>query len=96
MYLNGHMSGLEPTITVHRLAVEPERCPVKQVLRRMHPDLTNKVDTEVHKLLQDGFVREVQHPVWLANVVPAKKRKGKFEFASTSGTQMKLVSKRTP
>lgn len=32
---------------------------------------------EVNKLLTTGFIREVEYPLWLANVVMEKKSNGK-------------------
>jgi hypothetical protein len=32
---------------------------------------------EVHRLLDAGFIREVQYPSWLVNVVMVKKKNGK-------------------
>jgi hypothetical protein len=34
--------------------------------------------TEVRRLLNVGFIREVTYPVWLANVVVVKKKNGKW------------------
>lgn len=40
----------------------------------MHPDLAAKVVAEVDKLVKTDFVRGVKYPVWLANIVPFKKK----------------------
>ena len=36
------------------------------------------IEAEVNKLEQVGFIREVQFPKWIANIVPVKKKNGKF------------------
>lgn len=36
--------------------------------------------TEVHKLVEDNFVREVAYPKWLANLVFVKKSNGKYHM----------------
>lgn len=41
----------------------------------MHPYLAAKVEAEVDKLVNIGFVREVKYPIWLAKVVLVKKKK---------------------
>lgn len=40
----------------------------------MHLDLATKVEAGIDKLVNIGFVREVVHPIWLANVVQVKKK----------------------
>lgn len=50
-------------ISMHHLAIEPNRCPVKQVHKSMHPDLASKFEAKVDKLVTANFVREVQYPV---------------------------------
>ena len=35
---------------------------------------------ETKKLLDVGFIREVTHPEWVANVVPVKKVNGKYRM----------------
>lgn len=68
------MSRLDPAVAMHRLAIEPEKRPVKQAPRRMHPDLAAKVEAEVDRLIMAKFIWEVQYQVWLANIVPVKKK----------------------
>lgn len=46
------MPGFAPTVVMHRLAIEAERCPMKQVSRRMHPDLFAKLEIKVDKLVK--------------------------------------------
>jgi hypothetical protein len=41
------MPGLDPEIVVHRLPLKPECPPVKQKLRRTHPDMAFKIKEEV-------------------------------------------------
>ena len=36
------------------------------------------IETEVHKLIECGFIREEQHPDWVANIVPVFKKNGKI------------------
>jgi hypothetical protein len=35
---------------------------------------------ELARLLAAGFIREVQHPEWLTNLVPVKKKNGKWRM----------------
>lgn len=39
----------------------------------MHPNLAAKVKDGEDKMVRAGFIREVQYPTWLANIVPVKR-----------------------
>lgn len=70
------MPGLDPKVVVHKLAVSRSLHPVKQGQRCMRQELQEKVEEEVRKLIKVGFIREVQYPTWIANIVPVKKKSG--------------------
>ena len=36
------------------------------------------IEAEVHKLIACGFIREEQHPDWVANIFPVLKKNGKI------------------
>jgi len=63
------MPGIDPSIIVHRLNVDPSSRPVKQKRRTFTPERNQAIAEEVSKLLAAGFIREVDYPEWLANVV---------------------------
>jgi hypothetical protein len=65
---------------VHRLMVDPSHRPVKQRRRSFAPEWNQAVAEEMQKLLQAGFIREVDYPEWLANVVLVKKTTGKWRM----------------
>ena len=75
------MPGLDPQVAMHRLNIKPDVKPVKQQQRRFRPNIMEAIEAEVHKLIACGFIREEQHPDWVANIVPVLKRTGKYEFA---------------
>ena len=50
---------------------------IKQKLRRMKPKWTFKIKEEVEKYYNVGFLRVVDYPDWLANVVSVPKKDGK-------------------
>lgn len=66
------MPGLDPNVAVHWLAIDPAQ-PIKQHPRKARHDIANKIEGEVEKLLKARFIREVQYPKWLANIVPVQK-----------------------
>ena len=53
---------------------------MKQKLRRIHLERSSIVKAKVEKLLVAGFIREVQYPKWLANVVVVPKKNGKWRI----------------
>ena len=71
------MPGLDPTIVQHHLPILPHARPVKQKLRRLHPQWSLQVKEEIQKQLSVGFLSVVEYPEWLANVVPVPKKDGK-------------------
>jgi hypothetical protein len=60
----------------HRLEVNKTARPIKQKLRRFAKDRKQAIEVEVCKVLDAGFIRECQHPVWLANPVLVPKKTG--------------------
>ncbi|KAI5397125.1 hypothetical protein KIW84_063088 [Lathyrus oleraceus] len=50
------MPGLDSDIVEHRLPLKPECPPVKQKLRRMHPDMAVKIKEEVQKQIDADFL----------------------------------------
>ena len=72
------MPGIHPSVASHRLNILPSSRPVRQKARRFHPDRHKIIQDEVDKLLDVGFIREVEHSEWLTNVVVVPKKEGKW------------------
>ena len=72
------MVKISPTVASHRLNLLPTAKPVRQRVRRFHPDRHQIIQSEVDNLLAAGFIREVKYPEWLANVVVVPKKGGKW------------------
>jgi hypothetical protein len=53
---------------------------VKQPLRRFDEEKCRAIGEEIHKLMAAGFIKEVFHPEWLANLVLVKKKGGKWRM----------------
>jgi hypothetical protein len=51
-----------------------------QRLRRFDEEKRRSIGEELRKLLEAGFIKEVFHPTWLANLVLVKKKNGKFRM----------------
>jgi len=68
------MPGLDPQVAMHCLNINPDAKPVKQQQRRFCPEIMEAVQSEVKKLIDSGFIREEQHPYWVANSIPVTKK----------------------
>ncbi|KAL0420322.1 UNVERIFIED_CONTAM: Transposon Tf2-12 polyprotein [Sesamum latifolium] len=68
------MPGLDPKVAVHHLSVRKGARPVKQGQRRFRPELILLIETEVNKLIEVGFIREVKYPMWTSSIVPVRKK----------------------
>ena len=71
------MPGINPSVITHRLNVSPSFEPMRQKKRVFAPKRDNAIKDEVQKLIVAKFIREVNYPDWLANVVMVKKANGK-------------------
>uniref|UniRef100_A0A2N9HYM4 Integrase catalytic domain-containing protein n=1 Tax=Fagus sylvatica TaxID=28930 RepID=A0A2N9HYM4_FAGSY len=72
------MSGIDPKLVAHSLNVEPGTRPVVQPMRTFHLEVEAQITQEVKKLLLAGFIKPIQHPRWLSNIVPVKKKNGQI------------------
>uniref|UniRef100_A0A2N9INS0 RNA-directed DNA polymerase n=1 Tax=Fagus sylvatica TaxID=28930 RepID=A0A2N9INS0_FAGSY len=70
--------GIDPKLVAHSLNVEPGTKPVVQPMRTFHPEVEAQITQEVKKLLSAGFIKPIQHPRWLSNIVPVKKKNGQI------------------
>ncbi|XP_074336006.1 uncharacterized protein LOC141673172 [Apium graveolens] len=74
------MHGIDPNLITHRLNIDPTRKVVKQKKRTYAPDRLEAIKQEVEKLLEAGFIEEVQFPEWLASPIMVKKANGKWRM----------------
>lgn len=56
------MIGLDTDIVEHQFPLRPECPPVKQKLRRTHPDMAQKIKEEVQKQINAGFLVTSTNP----------------------------------
>ena len=77
-WTHADMTGISHTHTSHRLNVAPSAKPVRQKVRRFHPNRNLVIQTEVDNLLHNGFIRAVKYPEWLANMVVISKKGNKW------------------
>ena len=74
------MSGIDPSIMVHKLNVSSSFPLVRQKKRVFAQEQDKVIAKEVQKLLEADFIREVYYSDWLVNVVMVKKAKGKWRM----------------
>jgi len=72
------MPGFDPLVAMHRLNINSDVKPVKQQQWWFRPEIMEAIQLEVKKLIDSGFIREEQHPDWVANIVPVTKKNGKI------------------
>jgi hypothetical protein len=69
-------------IIEHKLQVSSSARPRKQSLRKMSDKKVVAIKAEVQRLLDAEFIREVDYPSWLANVIMVKKKNGKWRMCT--------------
>ena len=74
------MPWIDIDIVQHYIPIDPTMKSVEQKLRRIKPEWTLKIKEEVEKQYNAGFLRVVNYPEWLANVVPVPKKYGKVKM----------------
>ena len=72
--------GVDPQVASNSLNILLGSKPVVQKKRKFAYKRQNLIAEETKKLLDAGFIREVSHPEWLANVVLVKKANGKYRM----------------
>ncbi|RDX90076.1 Retrovirus-related Pol polyprotein from transposon 17.6, partial [Mucuna pruriens] len=76
------MLGVDPSFMCHQLSIDEQAKPVAQKKRKQREEKREAVREETRKLLSAGFVREVQYPTWLANIVMVRKSNGKWRMCT--------------
>ena len=71
-------SGVDLSFICHHLNINLSVIPKKQPPRCSFKDHTDTVKNEVMTLKQVGAIKEVFYPEWLANIIVAKKKTGKW------------------
>ena len=74
------MPGIDPKLVAHSLNVELGTRSVVQPMRTFHPEVEAQITQEMKKLLSAGFIKQIQHPQWLSNIVPVKKKNGQIRY----------------
>jgi hypothetical protein len=70
------MSGIPKEVIGHKLGIDPSFKPIKQKEIRYTVEKHEAIRQEVNRLLEAGFIRPVDYPSWLANLVLVEKHDG--------------------
>ena len=71
---HSNMPRIHPSVASHQLNITPSLRPIYQKVRCFHPDRQRFIQAEVEKLLEVGFIKEVEYSEWLVNVVVVPKK----------------------
>jgi hypothetical protein len=72
------MKGIPPHICEHKIELQPEAKPVRQMRYRMNPNYAAKVKEEIDKYLEARFIYPVDKTEWLSPIVIVPKKNGKL------------------
>jgi hypothetical protein len=64
----------------HKLNIDATVKSQRQKLGKMSDDKVVVVKSKVQRLLNASVIRNVMYPKWLANIVPVKKKNGKWRM----------------
>ena len=68
---------MDPKLVEHHLKLKPDSRPIKQKLRKLDSRVEQQVKEGLEDLLKAGFIRTIDYPDWLANIVAVPKKNGK-------------------
>jgi hypothetical protein len=74
------LQGVDSDIIEHTLDTNEKITLKKLKLRKMSEEKAKVVEAEVQRLQDAKVIREVMYPVWIANIVPMKKKNGKWRM----------------
>ena len=74
------MPGQDTDIVVHHLPTKEDFPLVKQKVRRMRPEMPEKIKAKVMKQYNTGFLAVTSYLQWVANVVQVPKNDGKVRM----------------
>jgi hypothetical protein len=74
------MSGISREVTDHTLNIKTGSKPIKQGMGCFNQEKCRAVGEELSSFLVAAFVKEVQHPDWIASSVLVPKKSGKWSM----------------
>jgi hypothetical protein len=88
------MPGVPRELVEHTLNVDPKAKPVKQPLRQFDEPKRKAIASELHRLENAGFIREIKTLTSVSNpVIVPKKKKTYKEYVSTTHLSTSTVQR---
>lgn len=72
------MLGIDLRVIINRSNVDRDFKPITQRRRTFNQEWNEVIANQVEDLLKVGFIREVNYPEWLSNVILVKEGKWKM------------------
>ncbi|XP_024518954.1 uncharacterized protein LOC112342038 [Selaginella moellendorffii] len=72
------LAGVDPELVQHKIPLLPDAVPQRQRAYKMNPSYAKAVREELQKLLDAGFIEEVEATDWLSPIVVVRKKNGKL------------------
>lgn len=67
------MPDIPTNVIIHKLNVDPHYPLIKQKKKSFALERQKTIEEKVDKLLKVGFIKEIDYPNWITNVVMVKK-----------------------
>ena len=61
-WCHSNMVGIDQTLASHKLNIITSTKPIRQKIRRFHPDLHQIIQKKVNNLLRACFIKELKYP----------------------------------
>ncbi len=74
------MPDLDLTLISHNLSIRLDMKPIKQQQCVFHLEIEVKIKEKIMKVLKAGFIKPIQHPTWLENIVWVLKKNRQFRI----------------
>ena len=72
------LKGIDEQIVVHTIPLRVDAIPITQRPYRMNPKISQTIQEELKKLLDVGFIYEIEHSDWVSPIVCVPKKNGKL------------------
>ena len=72
------LKGIDENIIVHTIPLRADAIPVTERPYRTNPKIAHTIQEELKKLLDVGFIYEIEHSDWVSPIVCVPKKNGKL------------------
>jgi hypothetical protein len=87
------ISSVSQEVTEHTLNIKPGSKSVKQGMRCFNQEKCQAMSKELSRLMTAGFIKEIQHPDWIANMILVPVKNGKWRMCVDYTSLNKACSK---